>query len=112
MHFLSVAANIANLSGPFNRRREKRGKRTATCKPCIAQIHGFTKSAFQRRRNNTTLYLELHHLTTHQAKNWFPIKAAEMLVTENNGHSSALKQFCAAQLVNVRRMENRFLSYP
>ena len=39
-------------------------------------------------------------------------KAVGMLVTENTGHSSVLKQFYAARLVNVRRMENQFLLYP
>ena len=50
MHFLSVAANIATHSGPFKVRREKRKKRIATCKPCIAQIHSFTKSAISKKR--------------------------------------------------------------
>jgi len=71
MYFLSVAANTANRSGAFKMKREKRGKRTATCKLYIAQIHSFTKSAFQRRGRNMIPYLLVHHPTTHHAKNWF-----------------------------------------
>lgn len=71
MHFISIAANVPSWSGPFKMRREKGGERTATYKLCIAQIHTFTKSVFQRRGKNMILYLQVHHLTTHHAKNCF-----------------------------------------
>lgn len=39
------------------------------------------------------------------------IEVVGMSVTENAGPSVVLKQFCAGQLVNVRRKENQFLLY-
>lgn len=39
------------------------------------------------------------------------IEVVGMSVTENTGPSVVLKQFCAGQLVNVRRKENQFLLY-
>lgn len=38
-------------------------------------------------------------------------KEVGMPVIESTGPSVVLRQFCAGQLVNVRRKENQFLSY-
>lgn len=115
MHFLSVSPDIASWR-PFwtfpDEEGKEGGKRTATCKTCITQIHIFTESVLQRGKD-MNLCLRVHHLIY-----WYImpkvrsiIKAVGMPVTENTGPSVLLRLFCAGQLVNVRRKENQFLSY-